>query len=165
MVASRRRMDSRPCRGERRAGLTRDGFAVALPGLLVFVRIASVSVLVLSLGLHWTLLQTVAWTGMLLTYSRGTSLSEAVTKTFDGQHPCALCKFVRDGRAEEKEQEQQQLKPGSKLDLGLIWQPVDFSFVSAREGIFSRDSLGRSRLDEPPKPRPRNFPEESLTRV
>ena len=57
-----------------------------------------------------------------------TSLSEAVTKTFDGQHPCALCKFVQDGRAEEKEQEQQQLKPGSKLDCGLIWQQVDFEF-------------------------------------
>jgi len=131
----------------------------------VFVRIAAVLVLVLSLGLHWALLQTVAWTGMLLTYSRGTSLSEAVTKTFDGQHPCALCKFVENGRAEEKEQEQQQLKPGSKLDCGLIWQQVDFAFASAREEILALDTLGRSRLDEPPKPRPRGITEDSLTRV
>jgi hypothetical protein len=100
----------------------------------VFVRITAVSVLVLSLGLHWALLQTVAWTGMLLTYSRGTSLSEAVTKTFDGQHPCALCKFVENGRAEEKEQEQQQLKPGSKFDCGLIWQQVDFAFRQCQSG-------------------------------
>jgi hypothetical protein len=131
----------------------------------VFVRIAAVAVLVLSLGLHWALLQTVAWTGMLLTYSRETSLSEAVTKTFDGQHPCALCKFIENGRAEEKEQEQQQLKPGSKLECGLIWQPVDFSFASAREEILALDTLGRSRLDEPPKPRPRGLPENCLTRA
>jgi len=30
---------------------------------------ATVAVLVLSLGLHWALLQTVAWTGMILAYS------------------------------------------------------------------------------------------------
>jgi hypothetical protein len=138
-------------------GLTRDGFQVACRRLLAFVKIAAVLVLVLSLGLHWALLQTVAWTGMLLTYSRGTSLSEAVTRTFDGRHPCALCKFVQKGRAEEKKQEQQQLKPGSKLEYGLIWQQADFNFASAREEILSRDTLVRSRLEEPPKPRPRGL--------
>jgi hypothetical protein len=145
--------------------LTWFGFHVSSRRLHVFVRITAVSVLVLSLGLHWALLQTVAWTGMLLTYSRGTSLSEAVTKTFDGQHPCALCKFVENGRAEEKEQEQQQLKPGSKFDCGLIWQPVDFAFASASQEILALDTLGRSRLDEPPKPRPRGITKDYLTRV
>ncbi|MCC6234859.1 MAG: hypothetical protein IT580_19610, partial [Verrucomicrobiales bacterium] len=48
--------------------------------------------LVLATGLHWAVLQGVAWTGMLVTYSRDASLAEAVSRTLDGEHPCALCR-------------------------------------------------------------------------
>jgi hypothetical protein len=125
----------------------------------------SVSVLVLSLGLHWALLQTVAWTGMLIRFSAQDSIKDAVSKTFDGKHPCALCKVVTQGRAEEKKQEQQQVKSDSKLDYGLIWQQTDFIFASAREETSSLDTFGLSRREEPPKPRPRSIPEDSLARA
>lgn len=59
-------------------------------------------VLALSLGLHWAVLQTAAWAGMLVSYSRQASFAEAVAWTFDGQHPCRLCHLVREGRAAEK---------------------------------------------------------------
>ena len=42
--------------------------------------------LAFSLGLHWIFLQSVAWAGMVVNYSRTASLQEAVAKTFDGQH-------------------------------------------------------------------------------
>ena len=126
-------------------------------------KIVTVSVLVLSLGLHWALLQTVAWTGMLVTYSRGTSLREAVTKTFDGQHPCALCKLVQQGRAQEEEQEQQQVKSDSKLDFGSVWQRTEFIFPRTREEICSLDTFGPSRQESPPKPRPRGAFLDSLS--
>jgi hypothetical protein len=111
--------------------------------------------LVFTLGLHWAVLQTVAWTGMLFTYSRDASFKEALTKTFDGQHPCPLCKAIKQGRAEEKKQEQQQPKPGSKLDFGLVWQTTTLSFDRDREMIAALDSSAPFRAQEPPKPRPR----------
>jgi hypothetical protein len=126
------------------------------------LRFAAVLVLVLSLGLHWAVLQTIAWTGMIVSYSRDASLSEALTKTFDGKHPCCLCKMIQKGRADEKKQEQQQVKPGSKLDLGLVWQPVTFDFACEREPISSPDSHALSRREQPPKPRPRIASSDSL---
>jgi hypothetical protein len=54
-------------------------------------KLAVVSALVVTLGAHWALLQTVAWVGMIITYSQETTLAEAVEMTFDGEHPCRLC--------------------------------------------------------------------------
>jgi hypothetical protein len=120
------------------------------------VRFTTVLVLVLSLGLHWALLQTVAWTGMIISYSRDASFSEAVSKTFDGEHPCPMCKVIKKARAEEKDQQQkQQVKPGSKMDLGLVWQCTPFHFSSEREKISSPNTDASIRSYEPPKPRPR----------
>jgi hypothetical protein len=122
------------------------------------IRFAATLVLVLSLGLHWAFLQTVAWTGMIISYSHGSSFKEAVTKTFDGKHPCSLCKVIQQGRAEEKKQDQQQTKPISKMDFGVIWQSAAFNFDCNRERIPSPDLNAPSRREEPPKPRPRCFP-------
>jgi len=119
------------------------------------VRCTTVWVLVLSLGVHWAVLRTVAWTGMLLTYSRDGSWKEAVAKTFDGKHPCALCKVIDKGRAQDQKQKQPQTKPGSKLDPGLVWQATSFHFDGARSLSPPLDSTAPARTDEPPKPRPR----------
>ena len=56
----------------------------------------------LSLGMHWALLQGIAWTGMLLSYAGEGTMIEAVTKTFDGEHPCPLCLAVKEGQKDEK---------------------------------------------------------------
>ena len=59
--------------------------------------------LFLTAGGHYALLQTVAWTTMVNDFSRTNSLSMAVEKTFDGRHPCPLCKKIAKARsAEEK---------------------------------------------------------------
>jgi len=57
-----------------------------------------------ALGGHWFLLQSVAWTGMLITYSRDAGIVEAVGKTLDGEHPCGLCLAIEKGREQEREQ-------------------------------------------------------------
>ncbi len=59
--------------------------------------------LLLSGGTHWLVLQSVAWTTMLVARASETSLVEAVKQTFDGAHPCALCKTIEKGRAGEKQ--------------------------------------------------------------
>lgn len=62
--------------------------------------------LALTLGLHWTVLQSVAWVTMLVNYSAQTSFSEAVAKTFDGHHPCKLCIAVAEGKQSERKNKQ-----------------------------------------------------------
>jgi hypothetical protein len=121
------------------------------------VRYATVLVLTFSLGLHWALLQTVAWTGMIASYSQKSSLTEAISRTFDGLHPCKLCKVVEQGRAAEKESEQQKHKSGSKLDFGILSEPLVFHLSADRERIPSNERFGFQRGEEPPKPRPRLF--------
>lgn len=69
------------------------------------------------LGGHWAALQTVAWAGMLAKYARGETLVVAIEKTFDGDHPCGLCKVVKTGRDEE--QKQQVAKVVVKLEAVL----------------------------------------------
>jgi hypothetical protein len=120
------------------------------------VRFTTVLMLILSLGLHWAVLQTVAWTGMMFCYSRQASFTQAVSKTFDGKHPCCLCTAIQKSRAEEKNQE--RVEPVVKLDLGPIWQGPEFDFRCAREPVPSTDAAAPARTDEPPKPRPRGAP-------
>lgn len=76
--------------------------------------------LVLSLGLHWTLLQSAAWVGMVVSYSKDASLAEALEKTFDGEHPCPLCKLVETGSQSDGENDKQTASAKvKKLDLML----------------------------------------------
>jgi len=53
-------------------------------------------------GGHWAILQTGAWTGMIVAYTKDGNVSTAISRTFDGKHPCALCCAVRDGRKQEE---------------------------------------------------------------
>lgn len=53
--------------------------------------------LALSIGLHWVVLQSVAWVGMFVEYSADYSLTVAIDKTFDVDNKCDLCKVVADG--------------------------------------------------------------------
>jgi len=54
---------------------------------------------------RWVVLQSVAWTSMLASNLQTDSFSEAVRETFDGKHPCCLCKAVADGKKSEKKSE------------------------------------------------------------
>lgn len=45
-------------------------------------------------NLHLPALQVAAWASMLIDYSRDHSLSVAVDMTFDGDHPCPMCKSI-----------------------------------------------------------------------
>ncbi len=92
---------------------------------------------------------------MVISYSQRAPLREALSKTFDGKHPCALCKAIQKGRAEEQKRDNQQLNPSVKLDIAVIWQGSDFIFTTGRERTPSRDTNFSARPEAPPKPRPR----------
>jgi hypothetical protein len=57
--------------------------------------------LIFLVGGHWGMLQVMAWTGMVISYSRDASFAEALSMTFDGEHPCAFCHEIRDGLASD----------------------------------------------------------------
>ncbi|HZE13465.1 MAG TPA: hypothetical protein VE086_06905, partial [Chthoniobacterales bacterium] len=76
-------------------------------------RAAIVVALCLSIGAHWAALQSVAWATMIVEYAQHDSLAKAVAETFDGHHPCDLCKHISKVKDSEKKQDAQlaSLKP------------------------------------------------------
>lgn len=64
-------------------------------------------------GGHWGVLQCVAWTKMLVEYSTKDGLLEGARKTFDGEHPCCMCKSIAAAKQQEKK-EPLQLPSGLK---------------------------------------------------
>ena len=109
--------------------------------------------LLFSLGAHWALLQSVAWTTMLAANLSADSLTEAVSKTFDGEHPCELCKKIKAGKQSEQKPERQiELKKFEFVNINshfIFAAPVHFDLLPAVTTIFS--DCGHS----PPVPPPR----------
>ena len=106
-------------------------------------------------GGHWAVLQSVAWARMLADNARTESLPVAIENTFDGKHPCPLCKQIASGRQSGKKSEAQlELK---KLDVLhqraalLVQSPAQFVLL----GAF--DAAGRQLAQTPPVPPPRSL--------
>ncbi len=106
-------------------------------------------------GGHWAVLQTIAWADMLATNLQTESVSDAITKTFDGAHPCKLCKQISAGKKEEKKSELPfQLKKLEFVSVRPSWlvlAPQDFHTVP--ESAFTFESLPH----RPSVPPPRSF--------
>jgi hypothetical protein len=116
---------------------------------------AVVAMLSLTLGFHWTVLQSVAWVGMIVDFSCQSSLQEAVTKTFDGKHPCPLCKLVRAGKSSESKPALPQTLV--KYDL-FADRSASFDFPPAAQIPSPRQFSEAQRCESPPLPPPRLLP-------
>jgi hypothetical protein len=106
-----------------------------------------------TVGLHWSLLQSVAWTTMFLGNLQSLSISEAVARAFDGKHPCSLCKVIAQGKKSEKNSDS---SPSFKKFDGLqqasgivIMPPAAFPRVACLETC--HETLAHA----PPAPPPR----------
>jgi hypothetical protein len=80
-------------------------------------RLAIILAVFCSIGLQWATLQSIAWTTMLIRYSREVPLRHALARTLDGAHPCSLCHAVSSGKNSEKKSDVQS--PKSKIDIIL----------------------------------------------
>ena len=109
--------------------------------------------LVSSIGLHWAFFQSVAWVGMVITYSQEGTFTQALDKTFDGKHPCSLCNHLAQAQKSQKKSDRH-------------FEVKKLEFISARQVIFLADpthfqvqSLGDSSAPQfsqsPPVPPPR----------
>jgi hypothetical protein len=68
--------------------------------------LACLTAVVAMLGGHWLALQSVAWGRMIADFSRQDSFGTALSKTFSGKHPCALCLKIRNGWHEQEQREE-----------------------------------------------------------
>jgi hypothetical protein len=92
-----------------------------------------IGTLIVSMGGHLALLQTIAWGNMLADFSSKASLSEAVEKTFSGEHPCSLCKVVR--KSKDGDEKRPLLKSEMKLEVALP-VPVKIPFPLVSDLVF-----------------------------
>jgi hypothetical protein len=121
--------------------------------LCCIARAVTIFALCCAIGLHWIVLQSLAWTTMIIDYSKRTPLCQAITQTFDGAHPCSLCHVVNAGKNSEKKSDLQSPRP--KIDMicvsptaRLIRPFIPFNYS---ERDFSSSQIGPS----PPVPPPR----------
>jgi len=105
------------------------------------------------LGGHWAILQSVAWATMAASYAQSEPLKDALIKTFDGRHPCQICKFVAEGK--KSEQRPEAPSPLLKLDLFLVEQSTALYPPSPRRDDEPSDRLPVRRTLQPPTPPPR----------
>ena len=117
-------------------------------------RIILVFALCVSIGAHWIVLQTVAWGTMIVRYSQQVSLTQAVAQTFDGDHPCNLCKGITRAQHSQKKSDAQPvtIKPDlicATRTITLLSRHTDFLFAGVE---MSASPLTHS----PPTPPPRS---------
>jgi hypothetical protein len=113
--------------------------------------------LMISIATPWSLLQTAAWCGMLMRYSQSASLSQAIEMTFDGEHPCQLCKWIRQGQQEEREKQNPvNTSPESKFQLALPPTVNLALYPPSRASVCQFPESSGRRPMRPPTPPPRS---------
>jgi hypothetical protein len=116
-------------------------------------RIITIIALCSAVGGQWFALQSVAWTTMMVRNAKQVSFCEAVKRTFDGAHPCALCHVVNKGKASEQKREMQT--SFVKIDIvcvsrkiPLLPRQIPFEYFTSNDGLSETDY-------SPPVPPPR----------
>ena len=114
-----------------------------------------IAALVLTTGGHWAALQTVAWTTMLANNLRTQSLAGAVSDTFDGQHPCPLCKAIAKGKKSEKKSA--AVSPTLKMEFLPATGRVVLNPPAKHEVLPVADVFAKPLPSKPMVPPPRSF--------
>jgi len=104
-------------------------------------------------GGQWFFLQSFAWLGMVFSYAQTTTLREAFAMTFDGQHPCPVCKMVAESKKSEKRPDSPRVD--TKLDFFLDAPPAILIRPARVAGQFALSTAPRPRAEAPPTPPPR----------
>ncbi len=115
-----------------------------------------VTALLAAVGGHWAMLQSIAWTTMLADNLRDGNMTEAVSKTFDGEHPCPLCKHIAEGKKSEKKSDALDLKV-KKLEFATELKGFVFAAPASFHLLPLFVSTADSQTEAPPVPPPRCF--------
>jgi 7,8-dihydro-6-hydroxymethylpterin-pyrophosphokinase len=117
-------------------------------------RILVVLALLASIGAHWALLRSVAWTQMLVERTQQGSFSEAVKTTFDGEHPCGMCQAIEQEQRKERQQDGRTM-PKVKLDVIVVNREITIAPPEAPHFFPETAGTGTARAEQPALPPPR----------
>jgi hypothetical protein len=125
-----------------------------------YLRLVAVLLACFSVGLHWSAVQVVGWVGMAFEFSRTRAVADALEMTFDGKHPCDLCKLVQNQGplSEDDPQSPPKSKSELKLLVAAIWEnPLGSLMVTSLIVAFPAEpALASLARERPPVPPPRN---------
>lgn len=110
--------------------------------------------LIAAIGGHWAILQSIAWTSMLADNLREGTVTEAVNRTFDGEHPCSMCKQIAEGKKSEKKSDALNLKV-TKLEFATAQIGFVFTAPATFQPFSVLHSTAESYAEAPPVPPPR----------
>jgi hypothetical protein len=89
---------------------------------VTFFRQITALLLVLLMQGPAMLVQEVAWVNMLVTYTQERGLKRGVIETFDGEHPCEMCKTAEKLRQQSEDSEEPAAP--QKTRPNLAWAPM-----------------------------------------
>ncbi|HEY2328428.1 MAG TPA: hypothetical protein VGI63_01270 [Verrucomicrobiae bacterium] len=117
-------------------------------------KVLVVAALVVMTGAHWAALQTVAWTTMFAANMSCDSFTQAVSKTFDGEHPCCLCKAIAAAKKSGKKSE--AVSSALKMEFPLLKE--NWVLIAPRlfEEFSTVNTFAELRPQKPLLPPPRN---------
>jgi hypothetical protein len=113
-------------------------------------------------GGHYGVLQVLAWGGMIVNYSAKEGLAEGVRQTFDGDHPCELCRSIAKAKQDERKTPENPLESAeSGLVLKNLMAPRSVRMSDPRHSEYIPPAFASLRLapgclrlaPEPPPPR------------
>ncbi len=110
------------------------------------------------------LVQEVAWVNMLVTYTQERGLKRGVIETFDGEHPCEMCKTAEKMRQQSDDPQEpsapMQTRPNlawgtMMIPAGIIQAPVPkFTDIPMVVADWLQPRTGRG-VDGPEPPPPK----------
>ncbi|QSR88419.1 hypothetical protein [Methylacidiphilum caldifontis] len=107
-------------------------------------------------GLHWILILFVAYGKMISQYSSNYGVESGITMTFDGKHPCSICKKV----SKEQFKEAKKMAWSKSLKKASPMITPSLTIVVKRNNLFLQtlyqiqknlDSVCLLSLSPPPK--------------
>jgi hypothetical protein len=125
------------------------------PVLHKFGQLLMVVAVLSATGTHWLAFQSVAWTTMLAENLQTASWQSALQRTFDGKHPCCLCKEIAKNKQSEKKSDAQvELK---KIDLSHTRFEFVFCAPAHFHEVRAANSTANSLTQSPSVPPPKEF--------
>lgn len=103
---------------------------------------------------QWGVLQSLAWTSMLVNNLHSCSLEAAVARTFDGRHPCCLCKAI--AAHKQSEQKKDVSQPLQKLEFPPLKTECRLIAPAPCRNFPPPGGLAAAPVAKPPTPPPRS---------
>jgi hypothetical protein len=118
-----------------------------------FHNVIAACLLIVAIGGNLAILQCFGWMGMLVSYAQQDGFALAIEKTFDGKHPCKICKVVK--KSGETEQSKELPKSAGKIDCILTEKTISNWTTTWIEIETQADESARLRFVLPPTPPPK----------